>query len=128
MPICCLFFDRFLPLFSIKLHCFQNHFIIDLNPTMKEVSDVVPYELSHDRPEGPLFCLGPSVQTVYNVFVADIFLFFLLFAMISFGGLSCGHRGRGRRQFNVLLKLDQLSPRILTRRCVRPLRLVYLSS
>jgi hypothetical protein len=55
---------------------------------MKKVSDIIPDELSHDRPESPLLCLGASVKTVYNVFVADILLFFLLFAIMSFGELS----------------------------------------
>ena len=88
MPVSGLLLDRLLPLLSIKFHCFQNHLIIDLNPPMKKVSDVIPDELSHDRPESPLLCLGPSVETVYNVFVADVLLFFLLFAMMSSGELS----------------------------------------
>jgi hypothetical protein len=55
---------------------------------MKKVSDVIPDELSHDRSESPLLCLGPAIQTVYNVFVADVLLLFLLFPMVSFGELS----------------------------------------
>ena len=95
---------------------------------MKEVSDVVPDELSHDRPESPLLCLGTSVKAVYNVLVADFLLFFFLFAMMSFGGGSGGQCCRGRRQFNLILKLDQLFRRFLTRWCKSPLRFIYLSS
>ena len=123
-----LLLDSLLSLFSIKSHCIQDHLIIDLDPAMKEVADVVPDELSHDGPESPLLCLGPSVKAVYNVLVADFLLFFFLFPMMCFGGGTGGRRCRGRRQFNLILKLDQLFHRFLTRGCESPLRLIYLSS
>lgn len=115
MPVTTLLLDSFLTLLSIKSHCIQNHLVIDLDPPMKEVSDVVPDELSHDRPESPLLCLSPSVKAVYNVLVANFLLFFFLFPMMSFGGGSGGQCCRGRRQLNVILKLDQLFRRFLTR-------------